>query len=119
VVQPKQKYWARLPCFYVAEKKEGVMVTVVSGYCLENILEQTNRLGSFGTGQHIYLEALPAHVQIASKIQQAGQESSRRRLRFGRQSCGAMDAHLLIALWSSQLTPTKKPFMCWPPLIDC
>jgi hypothetical protein len=67
-VQPGQKYWTKLPCIHVAEKKRGVMVTVFSDYRLEIILLQNDRLESFGSGRQMFLKPLPAHVPVALKF---------------------------------------------------
>jgi hypothetical protein len=67
VVQPGQKYWTKLPCIHVAEKKRGVMVTVFSDYRLEIILLQKDRLESLGSNRQTFLKALPADVSVALK----------------------------------------------------
>jgi hypothetical protein len=68
VVQPGQKYWTRLPCIRVAEQKGGVVVTAFSGYSLEIVLLQNDRLEFFGSGRKTFLKPLPAHVPIALKF---------------------------------------------------
>lgn len=68
MVQPGQKYWTRLPCIRVAEQKSGVVVTAFSGYSLEIILLQNDRLESFGSGRQMFLKPLPAHVPVALKV---------------------------------------------------